>query len=272
MFRKRLRHQYASIPTPSPVLSLHLPPLLWNVLNLQSEAEVCLSDSLSIVYVPVYAHPSQSACPSLLCPCLCLCLCPCLCQARLLWRWECVVPFFLYILGCTCHSSCLCKWSTFLSLLDCIAGALAFAYCTPFPWGGEAEREARRKSVGKNWVKLCHRFAKEKRENAPNYKSKLTSVILPDRPTIFMFVICLFTCSKLCRLWYGGYTLPSWDSLTNPDQINSNKFCIVMRRRRLVNQVSCDMNAMAPLFSLIRISIKAAFLCVYVCMRVCVCV
>lgn len=198
MFRKRLRHQYASIPTPSPILSL--PPLLWNVLNLQSEAEVCLSDSLSIVYAPVYAHPSQSACPSLLCPCLC----PCLCQARLLWRWECVVPFFLYILGCTCHSSCLCKWSTFLSLLDCIAGALAFAYSL-----GGGSREG--SPAEKRWQKLSQTLPSiriEKRENAPNYKSKLTSVILPDWPTIFMFVICLFTCSKLCRLWYGGYTLP----------------------------------------------------------------
>lgn len=88
-------HQFQ--PQPSPSLSLPLSTLLWNVLNLQSEAEVCLSDSLSIVYVPVYAHPSRSACSSLLCCCLCPCLCRCLCQARLLWRWV-RRSLFLYIL------------------------------------------------------------------------------------------------------------------------------------------------------------------------------
>lgn len=113
---------------------------------------------------------SATACPlsmfqsmlipvSLPVPPYCVPVCVSVCVRLVCFDDECVVPFFLYILGCTCHSSCLCKWSTFLSLLDCIAGALAFAYCTPFPWGGKQRGKPGGKALCKNWVKLCHRFA-----------------------------------------------------------------------------------------------------------------
>lgn len=183
MFRKRLRHQYASIP-PQPQPSFTAPlrsrRRLWNVLNLQSEAEVCHSDSLSIVYVPVCSsqidpvcHVSMSLClPPSVCCAVCVPVYVAVCVRLVCFDDECVPLLSMLLLSVVASrvvAVCQCKWSTFLSLLCCIAGALAFAYCA-CPAGHGRKRDKGRETL----PSIANRLRIEM-ENAPNYKSKLTS-------------------------------------------------------------------------------------------------
>lgn len=181
MFRKRLRHQYASIPPqPSFTAPLRSRRRLWNVLNLQSEAEVCHSDSLSIVYVPVCSsqidpvcHVSMSLClPPSVCCAVCVPVYVAVCVRLVCFDDECVPLLSLLLLPVVAIrvvAVCQCKWSTFLSLLCCIAGALAFAYCA-CPAGHGRKRDKGRETL----PSIANRLRIEM-ENAPNYKSKLTS-------------------------------------------------------------------------------------------------
>lgn len=194
-------HQFQSQPKPTRSLSFSIcpSPRLWNVLNLQSEAEVCLSDSLSIVYVSVCS--SQSVCVSAppYCVAACVPVYVAVCVRLVCFDDECV-PFSLYC--CCCHSSCLCKWSTFLSLLCCIAGALAFAYCAR-PTATEGKALA---TTEANFAIDSNRLRIEM-ENAPNYKSKLTS-----DPHIYVCNLFIYLQQTLSSQKLGvdrGYALSS---------------------------------------------------------------
>lgn len=101
-------------------------------------------------------------------------------------------PFVYIVVVIRVVAVCLCKWTTFLSLLCCIAGALAFAYCAcPAGHGGKGSG---------NFAIDCEPGA---HRNGKRAELQVKTHFWP----IFMFVICLFTCSKLCRAGKPSHSL-----------------------------------------------------------------
>lgn len=115
--------------------------------------------------------PCLSVCPRLCCA-VCVPVYVAVCVRLVCFDDECVPLLSMLLLSVVASrvvAVCQCKWSTFLSLLCCIAGALAFAYCA-CPAGHGRKRDKGRETL----PSIANRLRIEM-ENAPNYKSKLTS-------------------------------------------------------------------------------------------------